>query len=71
MKIRRQASLELPHIMVLIDDRQDSVLQAARGGVDRSQPLYSANLILGGGCLLYTSESIPGIAHAVAFERRK
>lgn len=49
MKIRRQAPLELPHIMVLIDDRRDAVLQAARKGVDRSHPLYSANLMLGGG----------------------
>ncbi len=49
MKIRRQAPLELPHIMVLIDDRQDLVLQAARAGVDRAEPLYAANLMLGGG----------------------
>ena len=40
MKIRRQAPLELPHIMVLIDDRRDAVLQAARKVVDRSHPLY-------------------------------
>ncbi len=49
MKIRRQAPLELPHIMVLIDDPQDRVLQAARGGADRTHPLYTANLMLGGG----------------------
>jgi len=51
MKIREKALVELPHIMVLIDDPADAVMDAARSGVDRQKALYRANLMAGGGKL--------------------
>ena len=43
--IRAGASLELPHIMVFINDPADTLIASAKGGV----PLYGFELMLGGG----------------------
>lgn len=51
IKIRESAALELPHILVLIDDPQHSViapLTRAKAGFD---PLYDVELMQGGGHL--------------------
>lgn len=45
VEIRRDASLELPHIVVLIDDPENKVLGGLLGG----EPLYDFNLMDGGG----------------------
>ncbi|HUN94144.1 MAG TPA: DUF1015 domain-containing protein [Burkholderiaceae bacterium] len=49
IEIRRDAELELPHVLVLIDDPADSVIgpiAAARGALNR---LYETDLMRGGG----------------------
>jgi hypothetical protein len=51
IEVRRDAELELPHVLVLIDDPQHSVIEpiaAARAGLT---PLYDTELIAGGGHL--------------------
>jgi hypothetical protein len=47
IEVRRQASLELPHIMVLIDDPQHTVIEPL-ADLDL-EPLYDTTLMLGGG----------------------
>jgi hypothetical protein len=47
IQVRRQAALEVPHIMVLIDDPQRTVIEPLFN-VER-QPLYDSELMLGGG----------------------
>ena len=51
LKIRKDAPLELPHIMLLIDDRKHSVIEpiwAAREGLEK---VYDFDLNMGGGHL--------------------
>lgn len=45
VKVRQSAPLEMPHIMVFIDDPDDVVISAAEGG----EKLYDFELMLGGG----------------------
>lgn len=45
VKVRMGAPLEMPHIMVFIDDPRDAVMKAAMGG----EKLYDFDLMLGGG----------------------
>ncbi len=47
VRIRERAALELPHIMVLIDDSDDTVMKAARAGLGAK--LYDFELNMGGG----------------------
>ncbi len=47
VKIRSRAVLEMPHTMVLADDRNDSVMTAARK--NRGEVVYDFDLMLGGG----------------------
>lgn len=49
MEIRRHAALELPHIMVLIDDPGKTVIEPLLP--DWDQPRYDFELMEGGGCL--------------------
>ncbi len=54
MKIRRGAALELPHIMVLIDDPERSVIEplaASKNDPKRLSPCYDFELMLGSGHL--------------------
>jgi hypothetical protein len=54
MKIRRGAALELPHILVLIDDTERSVIEplaARKADPQGLQPLYDFELMLGSGHL--------------------
>lgn len=45
VKIRENAEIELPHVMLLYDDKQNAVLNA----VERGQTLYDFDLNMGGG----------------------
>ena len=45
VKIRANASIELPHIMLLIDDPEGSVIEAAYDAVKDSAPLYETKLM--------------------------
>jgi hypothetical protein len=47
--VRRDAELELPHILVLIDDPQGSVIEPLAAQRNALPPLYDTELMLGGG----------------------
>ena len=47
--VRRGAPLELPHVMLLIDDRHRTVIEAAAVEATQSSPIYDFDLMLGGG----------------------
>ncbi len=49
VRIRDGAPLELPHIMILIDDPEDRVFAGLRKRAGGVQPLYDTELMLGGG----------------------
>ena len=46
--IRRNASLELPHVMLLVDDPSDNVFAALKAK-DTAEALYDFDMMLGGG----------------------
>ena len=48
-KIRRNASLELPHILMLIDDREKKVIEPISETKDSLEKLYEFDLMMGGG----------------------
>ena len=49
IEVRRSAELELPHILVLIDDPQGTVIEPIAAARDDLVLLYDSNLMLGGG----------------------
>jgi hypothetical protein len=49
VKIREGATIELPHIMVLVDDPADTVIGPLRAARDRGRTLYDFDLMLGSG----------------------
>ncbi|MDD3840387.1 MAG: DUF1015 domain-containing protein [Clostridia bacterium] len=49
MKIRQNAAIELPHIMILIDDPGKTVIEPLADNIDRMQKLYDFDLMLDGG----------------------
>ncbi len=49
MKVREHACLELPHIMILINDEKKSVIESCAAEKDKMQKLYDTDLMLGGG----------------------
>ncbi len=51
VKIREAAPLELPHIMVLLDDQDDSVIGPLAGRPPRLKKLYDFELMMGSGHL--------------------
>ena len=51
VKIRRGASLELPHVLVLIDDPENTFVEAAYAGVRDEDLLYDFDLMKNGGHL--------------------
>jgi hypothetical protein len=51
MKIREGAALELPHILVLIDDPQRTVIEPIGAAKDHLEPLYDFDLMLDSGHL--------------------
>ncbi|MGD0611419.1 MAG: DUF1015 domain-containing protein [Anaerolineales bacterium] len=52
MKIRQGAELELPHILVLIDDPERSVIEPIRAASARLEKLYDFDLMLASGHLI-------------------
>ena len=59
IEVRRGAALELPHILVLIDDPQCTVIEPLAAARDKLQPLYATTLMCDGG---------PLTGHAVAHD---
>jgi len=51
VKIREGAPIELPHIMVLIDDRDNTVIGPLTQNIDRLEKLYDFELMMGSGHL--------------------
>ncbi len=51
MRVREQAPLELPHIMILIDDPEDSAIGSCTAAKADMQQLYSTELMSGGGSI--------------------
>lgn len=49
LRVRREALLELPHIMLLIDDSEDSVVEPLEKKVDSMRKLYDFSLMQEGG----------------------
>ncbi len=47
--VRRGAPVELPHVMLLIDDRKRTVIEAAAPLARKQTPIYDFDLMLGGG----------------------
>lgn len=51
IRIRKQAALECPHILVLFDDPQNTVFGPLEDQIEELQPLYDFDLMLGSGHL--------------------
>lgn len=51
MAVRRGAALELPHVMVLIDDPGRTVIEPLAGAADGLTAEYAGELMLGGGAV--------------------
>jgi len=49
IKIRENASIELPHIMLLIDDPEKTVIEPVAAAADKLEMLYDCELMMGGG----------------------
>ncbi|MBL8348235.1 MAG: DUF1015 domain-containing protein [Rubrivivax sp.] len=49
IEVRRGAELELPHILVLIDDPEQTVIEPIAAARAALEPLYDTELMLGGG----------------------
>lgn len=49
LRIRENAPLELPHVLILIDDEDKSVIEPARASVSEKDLLYSTELNMNGG----------------------
>ncbi len=51
VKVRQDAPIELPHVMLLIDDPDATVIEPLTAGTDGMEPLYDFDLQAGGGHL--------------------
>ncbi len=51
MEIRRGAPLELPHIMLLVDDKDDLLIGGAGDSIKSKTPLYKGELMCNGGSI--------------------
>jgi len=49
LRVREGAALELPHVLVLVDDPERSVVEPAADGAARGTPLYDVELMGGAG----------------------
>ncbi len=49
VRIRRDASLETPHVMILADDRENTLFSAAAEAKKTATPVYDFNLMQNGG----------------------
>jgi hypothetical protein len=65
MKIREGATLELPHIIVLIDDPDRTVIEPVVSIKERLQPLYDFELMLGSGHLSGYLVNSPSLEYQV------
>jgi len=69
IEVRRGAELELPHILVLIDDPDQTVIGPIAAARAELEPLYQAELMLGGGSVRgFAVDAARGQAVAGALE---
>ena len=70
LKIREGAPLELPHILVLIDDESKTVIEPIASQLDKIEQLYDFDLMMGGGhaegWLIKDEDMIAGIIKALS-----
>ena len=70
MEIRRGAPLELPHIMLLVNDKEDILVGGTGAGVKNKTPLYDGPLMCNGGSItgwaVETEAEITGVTEAVS-----
>ncbi len=67
--VRKQALIESPHIMLLIDDRERTVIEPLHARLGFRTPLYDFDLMLGGGHVrahLLTNEEQATVQNALA-----
>jgi hypothetical protein len=68
VRVRRDAPIELPHVMLLIDDPDRTVIEPLTAGSGAMEPLYDFDLQQGGGHLKgwkLTAEQIGAVAAAL------
>lgn len=78
IKVRQGASLELPHIMILIDDPDNTVIEPLAS--EQLEKLYDTDLMLDGGsikgyivnkeCQLKVNEALSALAEPGAFQKK-
>ena len=70
MEIRRGAPLELPHIMLLVDDKDDLLVGGTGKAVKSKTPVYDGNLMCNGGSItgwaVESDSEIAGVTEAVS-----
>ena len=67
-KVRRNASIELPHVMLLIDDPKRTVIEPLTADTSAMAPLYDFELMQGGGhirAFAVTSDQCSAVAEAL------
>ena len=69
MEIRRGAPLELPHIMLLVDDKDDLLVGGTGASVKDKTPVYDGQLMCNGGSItgwaVESESEIAGVTNAV------
>ena len=80
LKVRRSAPLELPHIMILIDDPMKTVIEMAGKAKDSLEKVYDFTLMKNGGSIKgylmtkelieKTDEALAALADKDSFEKR-
>lgn len=69
IEVRRGAELELPHILVLIDDPDRTVIEPIAAAHASLEPLYETELMLGGGSVRgFAVDAARGLAAARSLE---
>ena len=67
-KVRRNAPIELPHVMLLIDNPERTVIEPLTAAADSMEKLYDFELMQGGGHIRgfrLSAEQIDGVAQAL------
>ena len=69
-EIRKGAQLELPHIMLLVNDKDDVLVGGAGAAAKKNAPLYDGNLMCNGGSItgwgLSSESELAGVTEAVS-----
>ena len=69
VKVREKAPIELPHVMVLIDDPEGTVIEPLTVQTEEMEPLYDFDLQQGGGHLIgwkLTDTQVDAVADALS-----